>query len=145
MLGLVPRIYDRVEAADPFANDPLLLSCLKERQHILPREALLTGLCPRLLAEKLRGLSLEETARRLAAFPVPITGVRGMENAQVTRGGIRETEFSFDTLESKRCKNLFAAGEILDVDGDCGGFNLQFAFASGLIAGESAARTIPDR
>ena len=60
-------------------------------------------------------------------------------NAQVTRGGIREDEFSPDTLESKRCRNLFAVGEILNVDGDCGGFNLQFAFASGLIAGQSAA------
>ena len=139
MLGLVPRVYDRAAPGDPFKNLSIVRSCLEERRHILPREALLTGLCPRLLSEKLRGMDLPDLARHLAAFPVPITGVRGMENAQVTRGGIREDEFSPDTLESKRCRNLFAAGEILNVDGDCGGFNVQFAFASGLIAGQSAA------
>ena len=139
MLGLAPRVYDRAAPGDPFKNLSIVRSCLEERRHILPREALLTGLCPRLLSEKLRGMDLPDLARQLAAFPVPITGVRGMENAQVTRGGIREDEFSPATLESKRCRNLFAAGEILNVDGDCGGFNLQFAFASGLIAGQSAA------
>ena len=135
MLGLTLRIYDRVEAGDPFANVPLLLACLKERQHTLPREALLTGLAPRLLAERLKGLALP--------FPAPVVGVRGMENAQVTAGGIRGSEFDPKTLQSRRCPGLFAAGEALDVDGDCGGYNLQFAFASGLIAGENAAKASP--
>ena len=139
MLGLIPRIYDRVEAADPFEHVPLLLSCLKERQHTLPKEALLTGFAPRLLAERLKGMSLPDMAKHLAAFPAPIVGVRGMENAQVTAGGIRGSEFDSRTLQSRTCPGLFAAGEALDVDGDCGGFNLQFAFASGLIAGENAA------
>ena len=139
MLGLTPRIYDRVEAADPFKHVPLLLSCLKERQHTLPKEALLTGFAPRLLAERLKGMSLPDMAKHLAAFPAPIVGVRGMENAQVTAGGIRGSEFDSRTLQSRTCPGLFAAGEALDVDGDCGGFNLQFAFASGLIAGENAA------
>ncbi|MBR3106319.1 MAG: aminoacetone oxidase family FAD-binding enzyme [Clostridia bacterium] len=138
MLGLTPRIYDRVEAGDPFINVPLLLSCLKERQHTLPKEALLTGLAPRLLAERLKGLPLPEMAKALAAFPAPVIGVRGMENAQVTAGGIRGDEFDPKTLQSRLCPGLFAAGEALDVDGDCGGYNLQFAFASGLIAGENA-------
>lgn len=143
MLGLTPRIYDRVEAADPFENVPLLLSCLKERQHTLPKETLLTGLAPRLLAERLKGMSLPDMAKYLAAFPAPILGVRGMENAQVTAGGIRGGEFDPHTLQSRKCPGLFAAGEALDVDGDCGGFNLQFAFASGLIAGENAAKASP--
>ena len=142
MLGLTPRVYDLVEAADPFANVPRLLACLKERQHILPKEALLTGLAPRLLAERLKGLPLSETAKWLAAFPAPLIGVRGMENAQVTAGGIRGSEFDPITLQSRKCPGLFAAGEMLDVDGDCGGYNLQFAFASGLIAGENAGKAI---
>ncbi|MBQ7654915.1 MAG: aminoacetone oxidase family FAD-binding enzyme [Clostridia bacterium] len=142
MLGLVPRVYDRVDANDPFANVPLLLACLKERQHNLPKEALLTGLAPRLLAERLKGLPLPEMAKALAAFPAPVTGVRGMENAQVTAGGIRGSEFDSRTMQSRKCPGLFAAGEMLDVDGDCGGYNLQFAFASGLIAGENTARSI---
>ena len=139
MLGLTPRVYDRVQAKDPFENAPLLLACLQERQHTLPREALLTGLAPRLLAERLKGLALPELAKSLAAFPAPVIGVRGMENAQVTAGGIRGGEFDPKTLQSRRCPGLFAAGEALDVDGDCGGYNLQFAFASGLIAGKEAA------
>lgn len=147
MLGLIPRIYDRVPARDPFAHVPMVEACLSQRQHILPREALLTGLCPRLLAERVlsASLSVGETARLLSAFPVPIVGVRGMENAQVTCGGIDTGEFDGRTLMSKRCPGLFAAGEILDVDGDCGGYNLLFAFASGLTAGESAARWMARR
>ena len=140
MLNLIPRVYDRVPPSDPFANVPRVEACLEERRHILPREALLTGLCPRLLSERLISLPDREIAKRLAAFPVPVTGVRGMENAQVTSGGIPGNEFDFDTLMSRRCPGLFAAGEVLNVDGDCGGYNLQFAFASGLAAGESAAR-----
>lgn len=139
MLGLTPRIYDRVAAGDPFVNVLLLLSCLKERQHNLPKEALLTGLAPRLLADRIKGLPLTEMAKALAAFPAKVIGVRSMENAQVTAGGIRGSEFDPQTLQSKKCPGLFAAGEALDVDGDCGGYNLQFAFASGLIAGGNAA------
>ena len=141
MLGLIPRVYDRVEAAGPFAHVPLLLACLEERRHTLPREALLTGLAPRLLAERLKGLPLPEMAKNLAAFPAQVVGVRGMENAQVTAGGIRGSEFDRKTLASRLIPGLFAAGEMLDVDGDCGGYNLQFAFASGLIAGENAGKT----
>ena len=79
----------------------------------------------------------------LAAFPAPITGVRGLEYAQVTRGGMDGNEFDPATLQSRVVTGLYAAGEMLDVDGDCGGYNLLFAFASGLIAGEQAARSIP--
>ena len=85
----------------------------------------------------------ENTAQRIATlmknFRVFLSGAKGFENAQVTRGGADINEFSCDTMESKIIKNLFCAGEILDVDGGCGGFNLQWAFSSGLCAGENAA------
>ena len=116
------------------------MACLKERQHILPKDALLCGLAPRLLAERLRGMPVEKMAKMLSAFPVPITGVRGFENAQVTAGGIAGSEFFPDTLESRKIPGLYAAGEMLDVDGDCGGYNLLFAFASGITAGKAAAK-----
>ena len=67
---------------------------------------------------------------RLTDFTLPVTGTLGYDQAQVTSGGARITEFSEGALESMRCPNLFAAGEVLDVDGDCGGFNLQWAWAS---------------
>jgi len=74
-------------------------------------------------------------ARELAGLSVIIKGVRGFESAQVTAGGIEPAGFNADTMESHFQKGLFAAGEILNVDGDCGGFNLMFAVATGLLAG----------
>ena len=68
-------------------------------------------------------------------YRIDITGTRGMENAQVTAGGVSCDEFRPDTMESMLVLGLHAAGEILDVDGDCGGFNLMFAFGSGILAG----------
>ena len=145
MLGLIPRVYDRVPAEDPMRRVPQVLACLEGRRHILSGDDVLRGLAPRLLSQRLQGLSLPDMARNLAAYPVPVTGVRGLEHAQVTAGGIRTEEFDEHTLASRLVPGLFAAGEMLDVDGDCGGFNLQFAFASGLVAGESAARFAEER
>lgn len=141
MLGLMPRIYDRTQPEEIEKNTGTVLACLMRRTHILPPADLLCGLLPRLLAEKVKNLSLEQTARMLSAFPVPIIGVKGFENAQVTAGGIDCRDFDETTLESRMVPGLFAAGELMDVDGDCGGFNLQFAFASGLIAGQNAGKT----
>lgn len=62
------------------------------------------------------------------------------KNSQVTAGGINTSEINPMTLESNIVKNLYFAGEILDVDGDCGGFNLQWAWSSGFIAGKNAAK-----
>ena len=83
--------------------------------------------------------TLTKLARLIQYFPLPVTGVSGFESAQVTAGGIACDLFS-DTLESTLCAGLYAAGEVLDVDGDCGGYNLQWAWASGYTAGKNAAR-----
>ena len=64
------------------------------------------------------------------------------KNAQVTAGGIDLSEFNKDTLESKIVNKLYACGEVLDVDGDCGGFNLQWAWSSGYIVGLNAAKNV---
>jgi len=69
-----------------------------------------------------------------------VTGTDSWTDAQVTAGGIDVSEVSPETLESKRAPGLFFAGEILDIDGDCGGFNLQWAWSSGHLAGSGAAR-----
>ena len=68
-----------------------------------------------------------------------IIGSKSWEDAQVTAGGISTDEIHNSTMESKLLKGLFFAGEIMDVDGDCGGFNLQWAWSSGYMAGENAA------
>ena len=67
-------------------------------------------------------------------------GTNGFSNAQVTVGGINTCEVDNLTLESKLVKNLYFCGEILDVHGDCGGFNLQWAWSSGYLAAKSVAR-----
>lgn len=80
---------------------------------------------------------------RLAAvmkdFAFPVRGLGGFEAAQVTAGGIDVRDFDPVTLQSRLVPGLYACGEVLDVDGDCGGYNLQWAWASGLTAGEGAS------
>ena len=87
-------------------------------------------------ARALTDPQLRTLARAMGAFCLPVTGVSGFETAQVTAGGLRTAEFDPETLESRIVPGLYACGELLDVDGDCGGFNLQWAWASGLRAGE---------
>lgn len=67
-----------------------------------------------------------------------ITGTTSWPNAQVTAGGVATAEIDPDTLESRLVKGLYFAGEIVDIDGACGGFNLQWAWSSGYVAGQSA-------
>ncbi len=78
--------------------------------------------------------------RNLCTMPLPITGDRGFNYAEVTAGGVPLTEVNLQSMESRRCPGLFLCGEICDVDGPIGGFNFQWAWASGYVAGISAAR-----
>ena len=82
----------------------------------------------------------DKLAQTIKNFMLTITGAGDPKQAQVTRGGASVDEFSSKTLESKRVAGLFSAGEVLDVDGRCGGYNLHWAWSSGLVAGESAAK-----
>ena len=82
---------------------------------------------------------IERFARLLKSFAVEVTGPTGFKNAQVTAGGIRTRDFDENTMESRLVPGLYAVGEVLDITGDCGGFNLHWAWASGGIAGEHAA------
>jgi len=78
---------------------------------------------------------VDRIVQKMKFFPLTITGVMGLDQAQVTAGGVRTDEFRPDTLESRICPGLFATGELLDIDGDCGGYNLQWAWSSGRLAG----------
>jgi len=78
-------------------------------------------------------------ARILKGWSLPVSGTMPWPEAQVTAGGIALDEVNPETLESRLVPGLFFCGEILDVDGDCGGFNLQWAWSSGWLAGLSAA------
>lgn len=73
---------------------------------------------------------------------IDIAGDCGFDKAQVTAGGVLTKEVNEDTMESKLCNGLYITGELLDIDGNCGGYNLHFAFATGAIAGMNAALNI---
>lgn len=138
-LGLSDYRMERVPPRVPGHNEAALAAWLRRRAALLPGEDPLLGALPRLLREKLAKFPARDLPRLLCAYPLPVTGVRGFDQAQVTQGGIDCRDFDPATLAHRRLPGLYACGEILNVDGDCGGFNLQFAFASGLLAGEHAA------
>lgn len=71
-----------------------------------------------------------------ADFRLPVTGSGGLDHAQITVGGARTEEFDNETLESRLVPGLYACGEVLDIAAPCGGYNLHWAWASGLAAGE---------
>lgn len=80
--------------------------------------------------------------RLLTSWPLRVSRVGGWDRAMLTAGGIRLSEVDPGTLESRLVPGLFFAGEVLDIDGDEGGYNLQFAFSSGAVAGRTAAAKI---
>lgn len=82
---------------------------------------------------------LKRAAEKAKDWRFPITGTGTWEQAQVTAGGVPLEELDLSAMESAKCPGLYLAGEILDADGDCGGYNLHWAWLTGLLAGESAA------
>lgn len=134
-----------------------LKKMLEERARRFPArtcEEFLTGLLNKKLAVvllKLSGIKLSDPCRRLTrghlealtrqikCYQALVQSVNPFSNAQVCCGGVDTREVSPDTMESCLQKDLYFAGELLDVDGICGGYNLQWAWSSGYLAGVSAA------
>ena len=92
----------------------------------------------------LNSFEIEKLVSHLKSWEISITGTKGWKEAQVTAGGIDLDEINLDTMESKLVSNLFFAGEVLNVDERCGGYNLQWAWSSGMIAGKAAASAIKE-
>ncbi len=90
--------------------------------------------------QKVNSVTKEQRAllvRLFKAFPVPVSGTRPIDEAIITAGGVNTREINPRTMESKLVKGLYFAGEVLDLDGYTGGFNLQIAWATGYVAGNS--------
>lgn len=85
---------------------------------------------------------IAKIAYQITHWEIPVVGTQGMGGAQVTAGGISSTEFNAQTMESKLVPGIYAAGEVLDIDGDCGGFNLQWAWASAYLAAQSIVNSL---
>lgn len=90
-------------------------------------------------AARVRPPQIENLIDLCLDWPLSISGTLPWKHAQVTAGGLDCSQFHPKTMESRLIPGLYAAGEVLDVDGDCGGFNLQWAWASGMAAGAHAA------
>lgn len=84
---------------------------------------------------------LKQIVSILKDWKIHVEGTRSFKSAQVTAGGVNTSEVNSMTMESKIMKGLYIVGEVLDIDGDCGGFNLQWAWSSGYIAGFNAANS----
>ena len=87
--------------------------------------------------ESLREAQLAQITSLCKDWRFAVTGPAGWKDAQVTAGGVPLSEVELASMESKLCPGLYLAGEILDADGDCGGYNLHWAWATGLLAGEA--------
>lgn len=124
----------------------LLLGLLPRR--LLPVLLRHLEIDPQRRSAELRGEERECLAGALKSLSLTVTGPRGWEEAAATFGGVSTTEVHPRTLESRLCPGLHFAGEVLDICGECGGFNLQWAWSSGYVAGEAAAlasRAVPPK
>lgn len=86
------------------------------------------------------GAEIEKAAQLCKNWRFPVVGTGDWDSAQVTSGGVPLAEIDLNTMESKKCAGLYLVGEMLNVDGDCGGYNLHWAWATGLAAGTAAAK-----
>ncbi len=153
----------RLEASFlPYQNETTLGEALERKKDSNPHKKLKNILCrdfslPERFVEvlfKKTGLNCERSLKEfpqkelkrfihlLLNCPLPVTGVLGYKKAEVTAGGVDLKEVNVSTMESKKVPGLFFAGEILDVDGRIGGFNFQWAWSSGAVAGRAAVQSL---
>jgi predicted flavoprotein YhiN len=94
------------------------------------------------MSDSLSNRQIQQIVGVLKGWKIKVTGLVSWDNAQVTKGGISLDEINFRTMESRLVKGLYIVGELCDIDSKCGGYNLQWAWASGLLAGREAAKCI---
>jgi hypothetical protein len=103
----------------------------------------LAGAEPEVIAAELAAEARDHLLQLLHGLPLTARDTEGFKRAMVVRGGIALRDITSETLESEKLWGLYFAGEVVDMDGPCGGFNLQWAFASGWLAGLAAAGALP--
>ncbi|MBO5868285.1 MAG: aminoacetone oxidase family FAD-binding enzyme [Oscillospiraceae bacterium] len=124
--------------ASDLPMDDLLTGILHNRWgRVLTKAA---GVKGKNLARELSNREAEELCRVIKGLEISLTEPLGMDSAQVTAGGVLTEQCDENTMESRIVPGLYACGEVLDIDGDCGGYNLQWAWSSGRMAGLSAGK-----
>ena len=144
-LDFLPEISSDALAAllekrksSPLTAEDLFTGILHNRLgRVIVKEAGIRGNLP---ICDLREDQLADVVALSKGFTATLTEPLGMDAAQVTAGGIFTNEFDPTTMQSRLVPGLYACGEVLDVDGDCGGYNLQWAWSSGRLAGFSAGK-----
>ena len=101
-----------------------------------------SGIKSQTKCNKVNDFQIKNVLNQLKKFEISIKSAKGFDNAQVTKGGVKTAEVSPVTMMSKKEEGLFLCGEILDIHGDCGGYNLHLAFTTGRIAGHSAGKLL---
>lgn len=152
--GDVLAFVDACPYLSPYELKSFILSQVKNNPK-LPSEMLLSGIMPKRLAVTLLAdCSVSASMEIGKIFPAvadkivsavkykkyKINSVKGFNDAQVTSGGIKGDEIDYDTLGLRKLKGAYVCGEIINIDGDCGGYNLQWAWSSGYVAGINAVR-----
>jgi len=135
-------------------NEDQILKEFKKTQELIPQADILTlvnSLLPKALSQeilKMCGISFheklktmdgsdkEKLLKTLAWTPLTINGHDGFKMAMITRGGIKLNEIDPKTMQSKSIEGLYFCGELINIDGPCGGYNLQWSFSSGFLAGK---------
>ena len=147
--------YCRLDLLPDVTVHQLKQELYRRKNTSLPVQELLTGILHNRLGRVLTqaaGVSLNgicadlteqdihEVCQAVKCFEISLTEPMGMDSAQVTAGGVITEQFDPESMESRLIPGLYACGEVLDIDGDCGGFNLQWAWSSGRLAGLSAGK-----
>ena len=140
----------RLDMLPEYTEDALFHELKRRQQKNASPEQLLVGILHNQLGRVLTRAAgvdgvlsdeaLWDVVKAVKGFEISLTEPMGMENAQVTAGGVLTSDFNPETMESKLVSGLYACGEVLDIDGDCGGFNLQWAWSSGYLAGLNAGK-----
>ncbi len=144
------EVFIMIDLLPEFSQQALKALLQKQFPLKLPLYLWLNGIIPKKLIEPIMIVAKLDTTKPLNTktintlsytlknLKVSITGTRGAKGAEIMAGGISTEEINPKTMESKLIKGLFFAGEVLDIDGDCGGYNLHWAWASGFKAGKNS-------
>ena len=144
----------KLDIVDFISEEELYLQLNKNKELFgkLSTESIFTGILQKRLAlavikmsganpnkpiKEINNNELEALSFTAKNMSFKVTGKAGFEQAQCALGGVKGTEIDSKTMMSKKVKNLYVCGEAIDICGECGGYNLHFAFSSGMIAGES--------
>ena len=134
------RVFSEITETRQRTVDTLLRKFMPAQ--LVPAFAAAVGLIPNRPVAELRQAAVDKMVFFLQCWKMSVTGMQGYERAVVTAGGVSLDDIDHKTMRSRKVENLFFAGEVLDLDADTGGYNLQIAFSTGYLAGKMAAQYV---